>query len=87
MSEQKALPVLQELEGWDNEDGLPICLLHQSKKFQKQVVNLKTIVSSSDSQDEEGDKSSKEAYTHSASPQAKAKSKSKSKLRLGNDAA
>ncbi|KIK54696.1 hypothetical protein GYMLUDRAFT_249222 [Collybiopsis luxurians FD-317 M1] len=63
--EQKALPVLQmgdipivlqEPEGSDNEDGLPICLLRQSKKFQKQVANLKTIVGSSDSEDGEGDK-------------------------------
>ncbi|KIK51684.1 hypothetical protein GYMLUDRAFT_251821 [Collybiopsis luxurians FD-317 M1] len=63
--EQKALPVLQmgdipivlqEPEGSDDKDGLLICLLHQSKKFQKRVANLKTIVGSSDSEDGEGDK-------------------------------
>ncbi|KIK64509.1 hypothetical protein GYMLUDRAFT_241060 [Collybiopsis luxurians FD-317 M1] len=80
--EQKALPVLQmgeipivlqEPEGSDDEDGLPICLLHQSKKFQKRVANLKTIVGSSDSEDGEGDERSKDAGAHPASLQ-KAKS-------------
>ncbi|KIK64671.1 hypothetical protein GYMLUDRAFT_240641 [Collybiopsis luxurians FD-317 M1] len=59
--------VLQEPEGLDNKDGLPICLLHQSKKFQKRVANLKTIVGLSDSEDGEGDERSKDAGAHPAS--------------------